>query len=175
MKIKILTILPICLVCFACAVTAVGKHNRLLANITASENWNENFHAEMKCPDEMVSMAISPIIPLPPIIPMGFLNEDISKILVRSPHGYRVTAKILNSDGQEGGFSITEVMMWTGNEYGLAEYVSWAFDVNSICEKLDGHVLQIEVEGPEGKKSTARYKLEYLPGDTTMEAGYLGA
>lgn len=175
MKIKLLAILPICLICCACAITTVGKYNHLLAKITASENWNDNFHAEMKCPEEMVSMAISPLIPLPPIIPMGFFNEDISKILVRSPHGYKVTPKILNSDGQEVAFSITEVMRWTGNEYGLAEYVSWAFDVNSICEKLESHMLQIEAESPDGKKSTARYMLKYLPGDTTMEVGYLGA
>lgn len=148
---KLLSLLPICLGSCACAMTAAGKHNRLQTKIIASENWNDNFGTAMKGSKKMVSMAIPPLILVPPIILTGFFNEDISKIVVRSPHGYRMTPKKLNSDGQEAGFSIKEVMIWAGNKHGLAEYVSWTSDVNSIFGELDSQVLQMKIENPERK------------------------
>jgi hypothetical protein len=174
MKIGRVGIMFCFLLMLGCAVTGVTKQNQLLAKPIEEVNWSKNYTVEVNCPAEIKSISISPFLPLPPIIPMGLLNEDRIIVNVQTPHEVHATAKVLDAEGVEASLPI-DIEIWTGNKYGRSEKITWTFRVGMSCEDIEGHVLLIEIEGSEGGKATAKFSLEYVPGDLKLESGYISA
>jgi hypothetical protein len=174
MKIQRLCIVFFPFLLWGCAVSSVIKYHQLLHETIVEENWRSDYEVYLNCPDEVKSFSVSPLVPLPPIIPAGFMNEDRSLVIMHTPHGVHATAKIMDKNNEEINISI-DVEKWTGSKYGKSDKIVWTFGVNSRCEDLDGNILWLEVMDSTDEKSTIKYDLKYVPGDLDIGAGYISA
>ena len=174
MKISRLLVVLSFIALSGCAVSAASKYNRLSISIVTKENWKTDYKVHVNCPEEVKSIAVSPVIPLPPIIPVGFLNEDRSTFIVQTPHGVDVTAKFVDKEGAEVQLPIN-AEKWSGNEYAVAPYVTWSFEVGSTCRALDDHMFYVKIVDSVGQVSTAEFSLDFVEGDLRLESGYISA
>jgi hypothetical protein len=157
-----------------CAVTSITRFESItLVNIG---DQGEEAPAELgvNCPGKLDSIMMSPIVPLPPIIPVGFDNEESATVVMKTPHEHSVTARVLDAQNRDVEVSIA-TSIWTGNEYARAPDKSWAFRIGSSCSQLDRLILQLEVVTGAGKITTYRYRMEYTIGAFELNSGYLGS
>ncbi|WOT03767.1 hypothetical protein [Shewanella youngdeokensis] len=157
-----------------CAFSGAVKSHYLLHETIVEENWSSDYEVYLNCPDELKSISFSPLVPLPPIIPVGFMSEERSLVIVHTPHSVYATAKILDKNNKEVDISI-DIEKWTGSKYGKSDKIIWTFSVNSSCKDLGGNILCLEVVDSTDEKSTVKYDLKYVPGALSTGAGYISA
>ena len=169
-----LPLLPIILILSSCAVTGVTRSERI--DLVPANDRSKVVPAELgiNCPGIVDSVMISPVIPLPPIIPIGFLSEDVVIVVMKTPHESSAVAKIFDIEREEIDIPIT-TSIWVGNKYGKSKDKSWAFKVESTCKDLDNLILQIEIVTDSNQTSLYEYKMKYKVGDFNLESGYISA
>ncbi len=171
---NIATCAGLCLAVFlsACAATVVSRNVHLKPVLVESESWGDNYAVDINCPDELQSFAISPVIPLPPVIPGGFIDDDRSIVLVQTPHDSWVTMRILDSAGRDQNLS-RQGYEYTGDGEAKTQNATWTFNILRSCENLDGLSLIFDVRRTKGPRASATYKLQYSEEDATFAAGYI--
>lgn len=98
---------------------------------------------EFACPTRMATMMTSYVVPLPPVIPVGFVNKHVSYLRIRMPEGADhaiAQTRILTPQGTALPLSEARQSGPDVNKEGIRE-VTYALDKD--CEALDGSVLEV--------------------------------
>lgn len=95
------------------------------------------------CPTKLDTMMTSYIIPLPPVIPVGFINEQVSYLHIHMPESAEnavAKTRIITPQGTAMPLSDARQFRRAVNNEGSLE-VTYA--LNKDCEALDGGTLQV--------------------------------
>jgi len=156
-----------------CAVTFLQEKNPKL-EITAIDQGaggNPSISGlELRCPNGDVAFMMSPIIPLPPIIPNVWpdKSESVLRIPDSSSHGELTNIRIFSAKPDD-------VVVWdslvttTDREKGVLR-------IPHSCSFLDGHRLElIFSDSITGQETVVVLRLKYIKGELELEWGYLSA
>lgn len=98
---------------------------------------------EFICPTRLTSLMTSYVVPLPPVLPVGFANKDVSYVRITMP------------DGAEDGIAKIRIIAPEGKALPLAgipqfqravnndSTVDVTYALNRECETLNGGVLEV--------------------------------
>ncbi|HJV83064.1 hypothetical protein [Noviherbaspirillum sp.] len=98
---------------------------------------------EFSCPARLATMMTSYVVPLPPVIPVGFVNKHVSYLRISMPEGAEgaiAQTRIVTPQGTAIPLSDARQSGRSVNKEGLRE-ATYALDKD--CEALDGSVLQV--------------------------------
>lgn len=98
---------------------------------------------EFACPTKLATMMTSFVVPLPPVLPIGFMNDHVSYLRVRLPEGAEnaiAQTRIVTPQGAAMPLSDARQSMRAVNNEGAVETT---YALNKDCEALDGGVLEV--------------------------------
>jgi len=99
---------------------------------------------EFKCPDKVATLSTSYVVPLPPVIPVGFVNEKKgAQLRVRMPEDMESTmaqTRVVTRQGAAMPLSAARQASRTVNHAGTVE-TTYALDKE--CGALNGGVLEV--------------------------------
>jgi hypothetical protein len=98
---------------------------------------------EFACPTRLATMMTSYVVPLPPVIPVGFVNKHVSYLHIKMPEGAEsaiARTRIVTPQGTAMPLSDARQSGRNLNKEGIQE-VTYALDTD--CEALDGSVLEV--------------------------------
>lgn len=98
---------------------------------------------EFACPDRLATMSTFYVVPLPPVVPVGFVNDHVSYLRVRMPEGTEnaiAQTRVVTPQGMAMPLAGARHSMRTVNKEGTVEAT---YALNKDCEALDGGVLEI--------------------------------
>lgn len=124
---------------------------------------------EFSCPPKTATMTPSYVVPLPPVLPVGFVNEKVSYLRIRMPDGMDnaiAQSRIITPQGIAIPLSDARQSARTGNNEGTVEMT---YTLNKECGALDGGVL--EVAGLSYKDKTYPPSHARLQFDSRITAG----
>ena len=156
-----------CLICFmlnGCAFSSVGR-THMLASIDDPDKNLSNKVFALHCAGTLYSFMLSPVIPLPPVIPaygsLGNGDAWITFDKVFAAKNKLTSIKLLDSHGK--------VLFEKALDYksDTIHYVSLPFK----CKDLNNTVLQL---GHKDIGKDLNYSLVYKKGDVEWNWGYLG-
>lgn len=109
------------------------------------------FTIKFLCPGKVYSAMISPVIPLPPVVPVGFINRTESFVHVVFPESEpspTQTTRITLANGKQLQFQSTSVF---GQPYKSESGVLTTYQFKTDCSEFDGGEIQIEGFKSHGK------------------------
>ena len=117
---------------------------------------------EFSCPTKLATAMTSTLIPLPPFVPIGFVNEHVSYVRITTPEDAayaKAPIRIITAQGQsiplQDGAQSKRVVK--SNE---ATEITYA--LNKDCEAFDGSVLEVAAFSYGNKEYPAtRTRLEF--------------
>ena len=98
---------------------------------------------EFKCPDKVATLSTSYVVPLPPVIPVGFVNEKVAYLRVRMPEDMEsamAQTRIVTRQGAAMPLSAARQASRSVNHKGTVE-TTYALDKE--CGALNGGVLEV--------------------------------
>jgi hypothetical protein len=98
---------------------------------------------EFACPTRIATLMTFYVIPLPPVVPVGFVNEHVSYLRIRMPEGTEnaiAQMRIVTPQGTAMPLSDARQSMRAVNN---KDTVEATYAVNKECEALDGGVLEV--------------------------------
>lgn len=122
-----------------------------------------------ECPSKLATMSTFYVVPLPPVVPVGFVNEKISYLRVTMPQGTEnaiAQTRIVTSTGAAVPLSNARESRRAVNNEGALEAT---YTLDRSCEALDGAM--VEVAGfSHGNKTypAAQARLQF---DSTITGG----
>lgn len=98
---------------------------------------------EFACPTKLATMMTSFVVPLPPVLPVGFMNDHVSYLRIRMPEGTEnaiAQTRVITPQGTAMPLADARQSMRTVNKEGTVEAT---YALNKDCEALDGAVLEV--------------------------------
>lgn len=98
---------------------------------------------EFACPDRLATMSTFFVVPLPPVVPVGFVNDHVSYLRVRMPAGMEnavAQTRVVTPQGTAMPLVDARQSMRAVNKEGS---VDATYALNKDCEALDGGVLEV--------------------------------
>ncbi len=98
---------------------------------------------EFACPARLATLMTSYVVPLPPVVPVGFVNEHVSYLRIRMPEGSEnalAQTRLVTPQGTAMPLSDARQSRHAISNEGAVE-VTYAVDKD--CEALDGGVLEV--------------------------------
>lgn len=98
---------------------------------------------EFACPDKPETMMTSFVVPFPPVVPVGFVNDHVSYLRITMPGGADnaiAGARVVTPEGTALSLADRPQFKRTVNSDGRQE-VTYALDKD--CEALDGGMLEV--------------------------------
>lgn len=165
-------VLALSLLVGACAITGTESEQELLFSAADGpaedgvQRWEPHeglgFGVEFMCPGKAHSMMISPLIPLPPLIPAGFLNTRLTYLLLHQAAGESAPVASMHF-ALAGGRTIRlkEAEVFALNQASPAGLTTTLqFDMD--CAEFDGAELHIEaLEYPDKTLLPTKAKLQF--------------
>lgn len=98
---------------------------------------------EFVCPDKLATLSTFYVVPVPPVIPAGFVNEPVSYLRVRMPVGAEsaiAQTRIVGAGGTALTLSDAQPSKRAASSEGTTE-LTYALDKD--CASLNGGVLEV--------------------------------
>ncbi|RZI40933.1 hypothetical protein EGT07_21800 [Herbaspirillum sp. HC18] len=98
---------------------------------------------EFACPDKLATLSTFYVVPVPPVIPAGFVNEPVSYLRIRMPAGTEsaiAQTRIVGAQGTALKLSDTQPSKRAAAGEGTME-LTYALDKD--CAALNGGVLEV--------------------------------
>jgi hypothetical protein len=163
---KYIAILIYILIISGCAVSGLSQEQEIMiyneAELTSSTYGKSE--VSILCSDLGMSMMLSPIIPLPPVIPVFFFNFD--QYIHIEVSGIDVDTLLIEILLQSG-----KVIKFKRNNK-IDNVFKFGFD--DECSELDESTVILTKEFS-GDVEIAKYKLKYKEGGYTLDWVYLGS
>ncbi len=147
-----------------CAISGIVSEQAILFNSTAPvANISEsifkpydtiNFTVEFICPGKCRSAMISPVIPLPPVVPLGFMGQRELYIKLVFPRDEEIPIKSMHIALNKGDL----VQLYEATEF----YQSNS-EINGFCKILRLHIDCSELQGGEFRIEGFTYQGEMYP------------
>lgn len=121
------------------------------------------------CPSKLATMSTFYVVPLPPVIPVGFLNEKVSYLRVRTPEGMEnavARTRIITPQGAAMPLSDARESRRSASSDGTVETT---YALNKACEAFDGGT--VEVAGFSYKDKTYPASVARLQFDSKIQGG----
>ena len=162
--IKYILILIFILMISGCAVSGLSQEQEL--TIYNEVEFSGKSEMSISCSDLGVSMMLSPVIPLPPIIPVFFFNFD---------QYIHIEVRTIDMEVDK---LLIEILLETGkvikfNRNNKDDNV-FKFGFDDECSELDESIIILTKEFS-GDVEIAKYKLKYKKGEYTLDWVYLGS
>ncbi|MCR8921360.1 hypothetical protein NO559_01165 [Dasania sp. GY-MA-18] len=151
-----------------CAISMAGKDEFIELESQANELSHQALSASMSCPGKMYSMMAFILVPLPPIIPTYWGNEELSYLYITAPKDHEPNISITNSSGVSI-LAITSILNKSENHKNNTN-IDYYFHINKDCSELDGHIINIAIGN-----QTSTYYIKYSDGKVKFEWAYLSA
>jgi hypothetical protein len=152
----------------ACAISGAGKEEFITLEQNAKAPVKEGLIVSMSCPEKVYSIMAFILVPLPPIIPVFWANEKISRLYITAPNIGHPEVEITSPTGE-----LVKVMVTAKNEsqnHNNPDSKDYFFHINKDCSELNGHMISVSV----GEKKTSFY-IRYTEGKVKFEWAYLSA
>jgi hypothetical protein len=135
------------------AMTTSGTEESVLFN--GKESSAENAQAVLKphqdvpvsiefnCPSKVATMTPSYVVPLPPVLPVGYAARKVSYLRITMPEGMESTmanTRVITPQGTAIPLSGARQSSRSGNSDGTVETT---FTLNKECGALDGGLLEV--------------------------------
>ena len=124
---------------------------------------------EFACPSKVATMSPSYVVPLPPVLPVGFVNEKVSYLRIRMPEGMEdaiAQTRIVTPQGTAMPLADAKQSRRSVNNEGAVETT---FALNKACEALDGGMLEVAGFSYKNKRyPPSQARLQF---DSTITAG----
>ncbi|KZY72264.1 hypothetical protein A3738_03095 [Oleiphilus sp. HI0066] len=170
-----LMFLSIALFLHGCAMTGLTRSESVTTSLTQNTSILEsmNLSVEVGCNGNSAktySFMVSPLIPLPPIIP-SFLSGPTNLFVTFPPNIEQARAYLSNSNGESQQIDFIERRKeWNGDGSVLF------YRVKESCGSLDGSILRVEfIDSETGEEHDHHLRLKYDASDLKFEWGYLSA
>lgn len=95
------------------------------------------------CPDRLATLSTFYVFPVPPVVPVGFVNKDVSYLRVRMPadaESALAQSRIVMPQG--AAFSLAQTGQ-SKRAYGPDGTLETTYKVDTACGSLDGGTLEV--------------------------------
>ncbi|PHS19828.1 MAG: hypothetical protein COA86_03455 [Kangiella sp.] len=151
-----------------CAISIAGKDEFIELNYEQKVSTDSDITIRMSCPGKMYSMMVSVIVPLPPIIPAFWVNEETSSLYLTAPKKGSPSISFL--DGSNNPVKVITTSVREGENFNDASKKDYYIIINKDCADLDGYKLIIVIDEVE-----VIYLLKYIEGKIKFAWTYLSA
>ena len=163
-----LVILLLVLSLSGCAVSGLGQEQLIKSESVVEKHDLISAGISFQCEEIAVSMMLSPLIPLPPIIPTAWLSEDKVRIQINPPNkmGYLIGLTVKSKNGE----------LLADYEIPAEDKVSLNLAFNKPCKELDkSKVTFTEQSKIDGSIKSYEFTLIYEKSKLKFYWGYLSA
>ena len=167
-SLKVMFSLSIAIMLNACAISMVGKDEFITLDQSPQDSVETDLTVSMSCPGKLYSVMAFILVPLPPIIPTFWGNEEVSRLYVTAPNIGSPEVEVTSPSGES-----VAVIVTTKNEsqnYDNSSNNDYYFHLNKDCSDLNDHLINVTVGN--SKKS---FYIRYTEGEVKFEWAYLSA